>query len=491
MDGWSWVKTLIKPLSLERRTAVIDELAPSASPRFDFFLLVVLSCSIATLGLITDSAAVIIGAMLIAPLMSPLIAIGLASITGNSKLLRNALSALLRGALLAIVLAALMTLINNLLPFFSIQDLPTEVYARTRPSPIDMIIALAGGIAASYAMTQPNISAALPGVAIATALMPPLCTIGIGIALDRWDVAGGATLLFITNAITIAFSAALVFFLLGFSSDLRIRNHRVPRNLILAALLIVILLIPLSYFSIKFFKEASENKLINSVVENEVAKLGNAELVDLTANRAGTQLDMVITIRTSSALHYEQVVGLQKAIVDGIHQSISLKVNQVLAESLDPLIPPTPTYTPTSTYTSTPGPSPTATYTFTPTNTHFPTSTEMPTYTWTPSPTVTPSSTPTPSLGEIVKTALPELKIYQSPGGPVIGTLVPGQEVTILYGTQIYGSLVWVEIQDSDGRIGWIPEIYVKLILPSATSTFTITSTEPTPTLTLTPSFTP
>ncbi|MBE0695804.1 MAG: DUF389 domain-containing protein, partial [Anaerolineaceae bacterium] len=338
MEESTWFRSLIKPLSPESRKAVIDEVTPSASPGFDFFLLVVLSCSIATLGLITDSPAVIIGAMLVAPLMSPIIGIGLASITGNPILLRNSLSALLRGAILAVALATIMTLINNQLPFFSIQELPKEVLARTRPTPIDMVIALAGGVAAAYAMTQPNISAALPGVAIATALMPPLCTVGIGVALNRWDVAGGATLLFITNTVTIAFAAVLVFFLRGFSSNLRIKNNRIPRSLFYAAMLTVFLLIPLSYFSVKFFTEASENRLINSVVEEEVKNLGGAELIELSVNRNGSGLDMVVTVRTGSSLHYEQVVNLQKAIVKGIHLPVSLKVSQVIAENLDPLV---------------------------------------------------------------------------------------------------------------------------------------------------------
>ncbi|MCK7481091.1 MAG: DUF389 domain-containing protein [Candidatus Moduliflexus flocculans] len=225
MEKPSWFRTLIRPLSPDKTKDVIDEVTPSAFPGFDFFLLVVLSCSIAALGLITDSPAVIIGAMLVAPLMSPIIGIGLASMTGNATLLRNAISALLRGAVLAIALATLVTLLNNQLPFFSIQELPKEVLARTRPTPIDLVIALAGGVTAAYALTQPNLSAALPGVAIATALMPPLCTVGIGIALGRWDVAGGATLLFITNTVTIAFASVLVFFLRGFSSGLRIKNH--------------------------------------------------------------------------------------------------------------------------------------------------------------------------------------------------------------------------------------------------------------------------
>jgi uncharacterized hydrophobic protein (TIGR00271 family) len=477
MKRSSWFRSLIKPLPVEKREDVIAEITPLASPGFDFFLLVVLSCSIATLGLITDSPAVIIGAMLVAPLMSPIIGIGLASITGNATLLRNATSALLRGAALAVALATLMTLVNNLLPFFSIQELPKEVLARTRPTPIDLVIALAGGVAAAYAMTQPNISAALPGVAIATALMPPLCTVGIGIALNRWDVAGGATLLFITNAVTIAFAAVLVFFLRGFSSDFHIRNHQIPRSLVLAALLTALLLVPLSYFSLKFFKEASENRLINTVVADEVRNISGAELVELTVNRNDVGLDMVVTVRTGSSLHYEQVVELQKAIVDGIHQPVSLKVSQVIAENLDPLIPPTPTFTPTRTLTSTPGPSPTATntptptYTFTPTPTASPTVTLTATSTRTPLPSFTPTATPTPSDGKIIWSSLPDMKIYQRPGGPGIGNLFPGQKITILYGKVVLNGLTWIEVLDAEGRIGWIPEVFIQLIIPSLTPT--------------------
>jgi len=166
------IHRLIHPLSADERKQVIAEIAPSASPGFDYFLLVVLSCSIATLGLVTNSPAVIIG-------------IGLASIIGDDKLIKSSASAVLRGAGLAILLSFLMTLVNRFLPFVALQELSAEVLARIRPTPIDLVIALAGGLAAAYAMTRPNLSAALPGVAIATALMPPLCTVGIGIALNR------------------------------------------------------------------------------------------------------------------------------------------------------------------------------------------------------------------------------------------------------------------------------------------------------------------
>jgi uncharacterized hydrophobic protein (TIGR00271 family) len=448
------IRDYIHTLPASERDQVIEEISQTTSSSFDFFLLVILSCSIATMGLITNSPAVIIGAMLVAPLMSPIIGLGLASITGNSKLAKTALSALLRGAFLAILLSVIMTIVNRNLPFVVLQELPTEVLARTHPSPIDLIIALAGGLAAAYAMTRPNISAALPGVAIATALMPPLCTVGVGLALERWDVAGGAALLFITNAITIAFAAALVFFLRGFAPETHIENRHVPRTLIISAILTLSLLIPLSLYSIKFFNEANENRRINDVVVKQVSRLNGSELVEFNVQYTTSGLNMVITVRTSTPLRYEQVIALQKAIVDDLQQPVSLKVNQVFAELLDPLIPPTFTPTLTLTPTNTPGPSPSPTMTLT----HIP-----PTVTFTSSPTVTP----TPGLVQVIDATFPQLKLYQSPGGPVIGKIIRGQTLTLLYEKQEVNGLIWVNVMDSEGRVGWIPETYLIQITPT------------------------
>lgn len=440
----NFLKRLMHPLDASEKIDVTQDVRQSAASSFDFFLLVVLSCSIATLGLITNSPAVIIGAMLVAPLMSPIIGIGLSSITGDSLLARKSTIALFRGAALAILLSSLMTLVNTKLPFVVLQELPGEVLARTHPSPIDLVIALAGGFAAAYALTRPNISAALPGVAIATALMPPLCTVGIGIALLNWDVAGGAFLLFITNAITIAFAAALVFFLRGFSPNTHLVNQTLPRTLVISALITLTLLVPLTYYSVQFFQQANENRRINEVVNKEVSRI-DAELVEMDLSRTANNLDMVITISTSKALRYEQVINLQKAIVDGLQLPISLKVNQIFTERLDPLIPPTPTLT------NTPGPSPTATLTATPLP---PTITQ----------TFAPTATPIPGLAQSIATGLPRLQLYQSPNGPVIGQIRSGQVLTLLYGREEMGGLIWVEVMDVEGRVGWVPEIYLQVV---------------------------
>ena len=471
-------KSPVRKIPFDQRREIISEITDSSSPGFDYFLLVVLSTSIATLGLITNSPAVIIGAMLVAPLMSPIIGIGLASIIGRRSLLKSSLSALFRGALLAIGLSALFTFINSYLPFVSFHELPQEIISRTHPSPIDLMIALAGGLAAAYSLTETRLSAALPGVAIATALMPPLCTVGIGVALMRADVAGGALLLFVTNAVTIAFAAAVVFFLRGFNPYPLENNRKLPPSLQLSAFLIFILLIPLTYFSVQFVQQASEYRRINEVLNEEVSKINNAELVEFTTNNEEDLINIEMTIRTNNSLRYEQVIALQENVVEGLNQPVSLRVNQIFAERLDPLIPPTPTNTPTSTLTSTPGPSPTTTFTSTATVTN----TATVTATFIPTSTITPTFTP--AKARVFSSSVPPMQIYQSPGGPVIGTLKPNQLITVLLEEKLYENLMWVKIIDEEGREGWIPKIYVFQLTatPTATGTDTpVVTKSPTP----------
>lgn len=470
-DIFSNIKSPVRKIPFDQRREIIADITESSSPGFDYFLLVILSTSIATLGLITDSPAVIIGAMLVAPLMSPIIGIGLASMIGRNTLLKSSLSALLRGALLAIVLSTGLTFLNSYLPFVSLHELPIEIISRTHPSPIDLMIALAGGIAAAYSLTEERLSAALPGVAIATAIMPPLCTVGIGIALQRWDVAGGALLLFITNAVMIAIAAAFVFFLRGFNPYPLENSRKLPPSLQFSVLLIVILLIPLTYFSIGFVKQATEYRNINLILKEKVGEINNAELVDFTSSQSDETVNIEMTIRTNNPLRYEQVVALQESIVDSLDQPVSLRVNQIFAERLDPLIPPTATQTASPTLTFTPGPSPTGTFTATATPTQTSTSTA------TFLPTATKTLTATPAQARVFLTGVPQLRLYQSPGGPVIGTLRSNQLLTVLPEEVIYEYIVWVKVIDEEGRQGWLPKIYVFQLTATPTTTFTSSPT--------------
>ena len=261
-----WWRRLVRPIDIERRGEVQVQLRNASRPSFDFFLLVFLSCIIATQGLLVDSAAIIIGAMLVAPLMSPIIGLGLSSLSGDDRMLRDATAALIRGALLAVLISFLITWANRYLPLIVLQELPSEVLSRTKPSPIDLGVALAGGAAAAFALAMPNISAALPGVAIATALMPPLCTVGVSLAMGRMDLAGGAFLLFLTNTVSIAFAASMVFFSLGFRSPFSKQARGIPRSLLISAFLTTILLGSLSVLSYQFVKSANAAREIEAVI---------------------------------------------------------------------------------------------------------------------------------------------------------------------------------------------------------------------------------
>lgn len=488
------LRKIIPKIEGSRRGEIQVQLRETSHPGFDYFLLVILSSVIATLGLLIDSGATIIGAMLVAPLMSPIVGVGLGSIRGDEKLLRNAVAALIRGAIMAIAMAALLTLINRMLPFipFQVDNLPDEVMSRIRPSPIDMAIALAGGIAAAYALIMPNLSAALPGVAIATATLPPLCVVGIGLATTRSDVVAGGFLLFITNIVTIAFASMLVFWALGFNPRSRNKDDvwlNLPRTLLVTFFVTMLILIPLTYYSIQFVRDFAERRQIDSIVREELHKLEDAELVEWSDIGDGDIFRLELVIRTTSLLQYRDTVNLQEAIAGRLsgadlldkEQEVQVLVQQILVARLDPQIPPTSTPTPTATYTYTPGPSPTATYTFTTT----PTQTQTPTQTDTPIPTSTatalPSLTPTPSLGKVVSAFYPSIYLRQSPGGPIIADLKLGQELEILYGREVYQGLVWIEVVDDEGRRGWIPEIYILILTPVPSSTWT-----PTPSLTVT-----
>jgi hypothetical protein len=289
--------------------------------------------------------------------------------------------------------------------------------------------------------------------------------------MGRWDVAGGATLLFVTNAVAIVFATTLVFFSLGFRGPLTRSQDRVPRSLIVSAIFTVILLGSLSYLSYQVFESATENRFIESVVVEEVSKLEGVELVDWTAEEMEGALNLDLIIRTLRLLRYEDSVQLQYAIAERLNRPVSIVISEILTAQLDPLVLPTSTATATATRTFTPGPSPTLTKTATRTATITGTATS--TVTLTPTATEKPTSTytPTPALAQAVRTGVPGLLLRQVPGGPEIGVVRPGQPLTMLYGEEIVDGIVWIEVQDQEGRVGWIPQIYLMKVTHTPTST--------------------
>jgi uncharacterized hydrophobic protein (TIGR00271 family) len=181
----------------------------------NYWLEIIFSAGIAAMGLVLNSPAVIIGAMLISPLMGPIMAAGLALAVGDLYLILKATANLAASIALAIALSAS---IVWLLPFHSVT---AEVLARINPNLLDLCVALFSGLAGSVAMCRAGAGGVLtlPGVAIAVALMPPLCTIGFGLGSGpNTRIMGGAGLLFLTNLVAIVASAFLVFLLIGMNA---------------------------------------------------------------------------------------------------------------------------------------------------------------------------------------------------------------------------------------------------------------------------------
>ncbi len=187
----------------------------------DFVVMMTLSAAIAALGLIQSSSSVVIGAMLVAPLMTPLVAIGMALAQGNSRLFRVALHSMCLGVLGALLVSVC---VGALSPW---QDLSAEIAARGSPNIFDLGIALLSGVAASFALARPGLAGTLVGVAIAVALVPPLAAAGIATVKGHFDAAIGAGVLFSTNLLAIVVGSALVFRIFGV--DPAVRGARVPR----------------------------------------------------------------------------------------------------------------------------------------------------------------------------------------------------------------------------------------------------------------------
>ncbi len=215
LNGWRDRFATSLGVSPERKEEIYIELSKSATVRDpSYWLQILFAAGIATLGLALDSPAVIIGAMLISPLMGPILAGGLAFASGDLILGLRANFVLLLSCLAAVVFSVVLV---GLLPF---KEMTGEIAARTQPNTLDLAVALFSGAIGSMAICREvkGVVTSIPGVAIAVALMPPLCVVGYGVGVaislngaEGMRVARGGGLLFLTNLVAITFMAMLVF----------------------------------------------------------------------------------------------------------------------------------------------------------------------------------------------------------------------------------------------------------------------------------------
>lgn len=199
-----------------------------------YLILIIGSCAIATFGLLSNSAAVIIGAMIIAPLMLPIRELAFGALVGNVSLFRQGIFSISVGTLLAIAISCIIRGLVGLPQYGS------EIWARSEPTLLDLGIAIAAGGISGYAKIEPKIAGSVAGTAIAVALMPPICVIGLGLAQANLSLSFGATLLYLTNLLGITLACMLTFLVVGYT-----RFYYARKALSWTVVLTVLLLIPL------------------------------------------------------------------------------------------------------------------------------------------------------------------------------------------------------------------------------------------------------
>ena len=463
------VQMVVPNLAPEKRGQSYVRIQRNARPTQEFYTLIFLAAMIAAFGLLLNSGAIIIGAMLVAPLMSPIVGSGMALVLGDVRFLRMALFTVLKGVFLAILVGVLVGILRLG------QPLTPEILARTQPGLLDLGVALFSGFAGAYALSHSDAAGALPGVAIAAALVPPLTVVGIAFTTNNPSEGLGALLLFGTNFIAISFATALVFLALGFRPAVGQKDRRMvqSRTIQISILLVVGVGILLFATTYSLAQKLAFDSRIQEVTAMRVAEIDNAVLDNLTVTGNTTDENATLLleaiVRSENLIPHSSVIALQEQIGIDLQRTVALNLILIRVTKLDPLVPPTPTPTPTETSTPTPGPSPTTTNTptETPTVVPSPTATETPLPTDTPIPTATETATPTET-----PTATPVTAVVIFPyglnlrAGPdaeseLLSFLPTGTIVVVLDEREVIDGVAWQQVE-SDGVVGWVLADYLQ-----------------------------
>ena len=205
-----------------------------------FFVLLFLATVIATYGVVNNSVALIIGAMIVAPLMTPIMAVSLSAVTGDSRNIVRSMSLVIEGTAMVVGSAYALAAI---LPGVIQTAGNISVTSRTSASLIDLVVALAAGAAGAFATSREDISDALPGVAIAVSLVPPLSVVGVCLSARQGHQAWGAFLLFLTNFLAIVAAGLIVFAIMGYNRAAISMEHSKTRKRAIAVVVVAILLV--------------------------------------------------------------------------------------------------------------------------------------------------------------------------------------------------------------------------------------------------------
>lgn len=282
----------------------------------------ILACAIvvASIGLNVNSTAVIIGAMLISPLMGPIIGAGFGLGMYDSELVKKSLKNLLIATIVSLVVS---TTYFYLSPF---KETQSELLARTSPNIYDLLIAFFGGLVGVIAITRVEKGNPIPGVAIATALMPPLCTAGYGLAIGNYKFFLGALFLYTINCVFICISTFLIVKYLNYPAVKQVNARRQKQIKYGMTALTLVMMIPSIFFAYNLFDEKKYNQKVNEFIENEFTNKGYTILykkINLKTNPKKIDLAFL-----RKKFNTEEITTLNKSLINYNIENTKLNISQ-------------------------------------------------------------------------------------------------------------------------------------------------------------------
>lgn len=310
----------------EKRDSIFDSIWRGSVPDMEYGALLILGALIALFGLLQNSAAVIIGAMLISPMMNPLLAGALALLLGSGRLGKRA--ALVVVASIATTIAVTW-LVASLTP---LNQATPEILARTAPNLLDLFIAFLSGLAGALALRGgPSSLTILPGVAIAVAVVPPLAVVGFGLSVRQFSIAGGAFLLFLTNLVAIIISAAIAFRSMGFRPQRAVEagHWKLKYRMAISSGVLLILSVPLFLT----LRRAVVQLHLQSDIRDEIVSEIEAEHASLGAVSfafSGRQVLIRATLHTTKYLDSSQIDALENSLRRRFGTRLRFQIDQIL-----------------------------------------------------------------------------------------------------------------------------------------------------------------
>ena len=316
-------------VSPERHAVVLSDIDIGSQPTATYYVLLSISELIAGFALIIGSDATLIGANVVAPLMTPIIGISLGLMRGDLRLLRTALLAEFGGALIAVVLTYLL----GLMPFWG--DPTPSLLAQTKPTLIDLLVAALAGFAGVLAMIDERVSPALPGVAIATALNPPVAAIGLCLAFGAYQGAWGAFLLFFANVLAILAVAAVLFLIAGFVTWAEIGSVRgLARRFAPAVIGLLLVTALLTKYLAGMVENIHTQRAITAVLDQELAHEPSTALFGVDFSRGKDGVDVLAEVRTPHVPAPGRVNEIQDALGSRLGEPVRLFMRCTLTKDV-------------------------------------------------------------------------------------------------------------------------------------------------------------